>query len=301
MSYSDKINRNYKLFIEATPQNSFLPTVKNALEISYPLTIQFDIERSISSSLNQAQLRVYNLGLKTYSQIVQDRFNIQDFGNGQLYRRIVFQAGYSELSTVFKGNLIQAYTFREGVNMITYMQIQDGGYGAYNGYTNVAFDRGIPFKEMVQTLFRDMPKVTEGKIGAIDGEAKRGTVFNGNTYTLLKNNFNQQIFIDLEKINLINPNEVFAGQVPLISAETGLLGTPRRENTYIVVNMIFEPRIILGQIVEMKSVTDPRFNGQYKVYGIRHNGIISGAVDGGAITTLQLDAGTQILGGLKTL
>jgi len=74
---------------------------------------------------------------------------------------------------------------------------------------------------------------------------------------------------------------------------------PRRQNTYIQVDIIFEPRIQVGQIVEIVSQIDPRFNGQWKVQGIKHSGTISGAVGGDCKTTLQLFYGTAPLGGLK--
>jgi hypothetical protein len=292
MTRSSKTGRNYRLFIETTPPGA-LPALQNAIEIEYPLTIQFDIERNNSSAMNQMNLKIINLGRDTYNQIVKDRYNIQDLGNGNNYRRVVLQAGYTELSTIFVGNLLEANTYRQGTEMMTYLLAQDGAYGAYNGYSNITFDRGIDFKEVVRSLFQNLPRVDPGAIGEIDGVTKRGVVYNGNTYTLLQNNFNKEIFIDLERINLLNPDEVLDGQVFLISDETGLIGSPRRQNTLVIVEMIFEPRINVAQAVEIESRINPRFNGQYKVVGIRHSGTISGAVGGDCKTTLQLFIGTQ--------
>ena len=58
--------------------------------------------------------------------------------------------------------------------------------------------------------------------------------------------------------------------------------------------MIFEPRITVGQLVEIESSTASIFDGQFKVIGIHHAGIISGAVAGEARTTLNLFIGALI-------
>ena len=65
--------------------------------------------------------------------------------------------------------------------------------------------------------------------------------------------------------------------------------------------MTFEPRFILGQFVEIKSVITPQYNGAYKIVGINHQGVISPAEPGDLITTLQLYIGQETAGGFKII
>ena len=64
---------------------------------------------------------------------------------------------------------------------------------------------------------------------------------------------------------------------------------------------MIEPKIIIGQLLQIESQINQFYNGQFKVVGISHNGIISGAVNGQCITTLQLFIGNKILGNLKKI
>jgi len=70
-----------------------------------------------------------------------------------------------------------------------------------------------------------------------------------------------------------------------------LLGTPKKSQNRIIVEILFEPAITVGQQVELQSRTLPNeFNQSYKVLGIEHYGTISGAKGGKLKTVLSLDA-----------
>ena len=72
------------------------------------------------------------------------------------------------------------------------------------------------------------------------------------------------------------------------------MGTPKRNDTYLEVDILFEPDLQIGQIVQIVSQTNPAFDGQYKIFGIKHSGTISGVVGGDCRTSLQLFVGTRL-------
>ena len=86
-----------------------------------------------------------------------------------------------------------------------------------------------------------------------------------------------------------------------ISSDTGLLNVPIRRETYLEIDIIFDPNIIVGQLIELKSSFNKYFNGLYKVYGITHDVEITEESGGNATTSLQLWIGTKILNGLKQI
>ena len=109
------------------------------------------------------------------------------------------------------------------------------------------------------------------------------------------------IFVIL-KNNPAEENKVegkFSKGVLAINTKTGLLGTPILQGAFLTVETILEPRIKVGQLVEIESSYNTAFNGQYKVIGIRHIGVISEAVSGEAKTTLELLVGDRIINQLK--
>ena len=61
--------------------------------------------------------------------------------------------------------------------------------------------------------------------------------------------------------------------------------------------MIFEPRLQIGQFVEIESKTETIYNGTYKVVGIEHTGMISDAQSGQCKTKVRLNyiKGTPVI------
>ena len=84
-------------------------------------------------------------------------------------------------------------------------------------------------------------------------------------------------------------------QYHLINAETGLLGTPMRRDGQLEVDILFEPSYVVGQLVEMQTITGvDEFNGLFKVIGIHHSGTISAASCGTLKTRLNLWYGNKL-------
>jgi hypothetical protein len=296
-----KVGRRYKLTVEIDITTS----KQNAIEIRTPLTLEFDIDRNTSSSLNKGVFRVYNLSETNRSAIFQNLFSIKDATGKR--KKVILQAGYntalnrdSDLSTIFRGDLLESYSYRQGANIITYISAQDGAFSSYTSTSNVTLEAGTSIKDGFKKIASNLG-LKIGAVGETEGIHETSSVFNNNTFYLLKKDFKDEFFIDLEKVNKLNPNEVIkaVGKVPLITSGSGLLGTPLRQGSNLGVNMLFEPRINVAQLVEVQSNFNKTFDGQYKVNGVKHSGVISDAVAGDCRTTLQLYAGDKLLGGLQ--
>ena len=305
-----KLGRKYKLTFELTePAKSEIEglSVKQAIEITNPLTLEFEVTRNTASSLNSATFRIYNLSDVNRNLIFRNRTSINNINGNR--NKVILQAGYettlnkdSDLSTIFIGDLLEAYSYRQGPNVITYINAQDAGFGAYNSFVNKTVEAGTALKEIAELMMSSLKGIKKGVIGETLGVSKTTTTLNGNVFYLLTKDYKDEVFIDLEKVNKLGINEYIkstGGKVPLLTSETGLLGTPLRQGTDLIVDMLFEPRINVGQLVEIKSQINKQFDGQYKVNGVKHSGIISGAVNGDCRTTLQLFIGNELSGALK--
>lgn len=301
-----KFGRIYNLKFEIDTTT----TVKDAVEIRDPLTLQFNIIRNTSSTLNSATFEIFNLNETNRELIFQNKTSINDASGKR--RRVLLQAGYddsttkkrSNLATIFTGDLLEAYSYRAqgSTNVITYINALDGGFAAYNSTINKTFEKGTSLKQLATEMVSSLKGLKTGAIGDIQGAAKTSSALNQNSFYLLNRDYEDKMFIDLETVNILDKNEYIksiGGKVPLIDSESGLLGTPQRQGTDLVVEMLFEPNIIVGQIVQIKSQFNKKFDGQYKVNGVKHSGIISGAVTGKCTTTLQLYIGDKLLGELK--
>lgn len=282
-----KFGRKYKLTIQTQDGGELI--------VTQPCTIQFNINRSVAASINTMQLQIYNLGISDRNAIFKDRFSTN------VHRKVILQAGYDDLSTVFIGDIWESNSSRQGNNVITNIVARDGGFDTYNERVALTLKRGTSVKELLTVLSNKFPNLKQQFIGNFPGTLARGVTVEGNLYQQLRAYSQNQVFIDLGNINILQNNEVFQAVLPIISADTGLLDTPKRDNSYLTVNMLFEPRIVMGQIILLKSLILPQYDGAYKVMSVNHSGIISDAVNGKCVSTFALWNPSQIYNSTVTV
>lgn len=275
----EKFNRKYHLEVQ---------TINGAtIVIELPFTMEFDITRNSLSSANISQIRIYNLSERNRNLIRKDIFDYNDL------RTIVLRAGYgTNLPVVFAGNVTVAWSVREGNNFITQIESFDGGYAYTNAIINQSFVGGTPQETILETMVDSMGPygVKKGIIGNYSGTSAKGSSYSGSTTDILKDISGGGFFIDNGTAHCLQDDECIPGPIALIDSASGLLGTPVREQTYLNFDMIFEPNLIIGQKIELQSITGANFNGVHKVVSVKHKGTISEAVCGNAITSVGLFA-----------
>lgn len=282
-----KFGRSYRLVIDPKDGGELII-------IQLPLTINFNVQRDTQASLNHLDIDIYNLSESVRNRIFQDRFVRND-------RTITLEAGYDSLSMIYRGNIFYAHSWRNGTNLITTISSLDGSYDTGQKMTFQTLSAGSTIKEvldfLVGELTQESTSLERGTVGDFPDVLQRPVVLNGNTYDLIKKYSQGQVFVDMGKVFVLKNNEVIPGEMPLISPETGLLDTPRRDAAYLTVNTLFEPRVTIGQMVQLQSAVLPVYNGDYKVLGVNHQGTISSAVGGQCRSIFKLLTGSEIFGG----
>lgn len=274
-----KFGRNFILTVQ-TNSGEAAPTFLSA---TLPFTMEFDIVRNTLASVNTSTIRIYNLSEKNRNLIRKD---VQAYWD---IRTIELKAGYGKnLPIVFTGNIMQAWSVREGVDNITQIESFDGGDAFNNGDVSLSFPGGTPQQSIIDTLSSSLPGLSKGSIGNYAGTTTKGNSYVGNPAEILSQVTGGGFFVDNGKVNCLNDNETVPSSVKIINSQSGLLGTPVREQTRVIINMIFEPQIVAGQQIFLDSSTGKNFTGLYKVVGLKHSGTISPVVCGEAITQLTL-------------
>ena len=280
-----KFGRRYSLFAQG---------VVNDYTIPFPLTMEFEITRNTLASINTARLILYNLAPDTRRDLYHDQYDTLT------YKQVRLHAGYASepsLPLIFQGNIRKAFSYRRGPDWVTELDCWDGGFGSINGQVSASIPSGWSIKTLISTLMGALPNVSQGAIGSIDIGGSRGVVLSGNAWDIMQQyTQNGQAFIDNEVVNVLDFNDyiINADGIPVITSATGLLNTPRRQDAILEVDMLFEPRAQVSQLIQIQSL-ESIYNGQYIVKGIRHRGTISGAICGEAITTLSLWLGSEAL------
>lgn len=274
----NKFGRNYELRVQATGGG---PDVI----IKPPFTVEFDIQRHRYSTATISTIRIYNLSETNRKKL---RKNQIDFG---MRKHMTFKAGYGDqLSNILTGNVMQGHSVREGNNYITTLQIFDGGFAYANATTSKQYTENTPYKAVCTDLVKSLSEydISLGSIGDIQGNSGRGLSLSGSTIQNITELTNGNFFIDNGVAHCLQQNECVPSALKKITSDTGLLGTPVREMTYLDLDMLFEPKILAGQKVEVESSTNKDSNGVYQVISIRHRGIISESVNGDCSTSLTL-------------
>ncbi len=260
--------------------------------IQSPLTCRFSVTRNSLYSCGPAHFQFYNLTKDVRNDIYRDAYQFSD------YKQIVFSAGYlgePERPIIYQGNIYQAYSYRQGPDWITELDCRDGGNAVDRATINLTKPSPWNFEDAIKSIVGSMLpfNVKLGVIGNFNVPNSRGISFSGNSWDILTQRLMPmqaaEAFIDQEKVFILNQWEYLeiAGSLSEISADTGMIGTPKLQENIVVVKMIFEPRLIVGQLVNLRT-EESRMNGPYKVLQIDHQGTISGAVCETLETTVVL-------------
>ena len=282
-----KFQRNYRLVYTIPPTTT--EEKAEVITIEYPLTCEFEITRNTYSQANTASFRINNLAPETRAKIFQDKYNIYR------YCFVDFYAGYGDqLSLLFTGKVTEAYSKKTGTEIVTEIQAMDNDI--IQSYSMHTFEAGTSKQDVIKTLASDMPNIQLGAVGAnSNGVLANRLICDDLTFVAINKVTGNSAFIDVGKLNVLGNNEVLKDvEIYKITSDTGLLGTPERRDAQVEVNMIFEPKITVGQLVEIESSTASIFDGQFKVIGIKHSGVISGSQSGEARTTVNLFIGALI-------
>ncbi len=258
--------------------------------IGNPFSAQFDVDRSVMSSVNNAKVTLHNLAPDTRNGIYKDKYNLDS------YWQMFILAGYggNELFEIFRGNIQEAFSYKKGPDWITEITGYDGAFAIQNSFTSETMTKETSYRDMITRVIHTMPEVLPGVLGSpvSDATPARGQVMVGSSYDILQELSEGNAFIDGETINILSADDVIAGAAFVLHGGEGgsIRETPRRREQFLEVNCLFSPEVRVGHICEIRSA-DPRYDGQYKVYGIKHSATISGASAGDASTMISLYKG----------
>ena len=259
--------------------------------IEYPTTCRFNSKRGLFSNANRCTIELFNLSEGTRTKIFQEPF-VSEFAD---IKYVKLEAGYDGmLSQIFYGRILQAYSTKEGGQTDIITKVECLPYDIFNSHTSYTFTAGTSYKDAYKAMSTDLKDCQIGNIGSLEGNFQTQTTFEGNTLDCLNQLTGGHTFVDNGIIHTLMPNEVNEVPIPLITDTVGLLNAPVRRGVQITIKTLFEPTLIVGQLLEIKSSIQPEYNGQYKVIGFTHDCIISPVEAGQRITTIVLNVLTKL-------
>ncbi|HSH51861.1 MAG TPA: hypothetical protein VK982_09095 [Bacteroidales bacterium] len=250
-----RVNRDFELKINI---------LGGQVIIKPPLRIAFDAQKSISGQLNKGSVQIYNLSEQKRLAIVKDP---EDAKRIPIELRIGYQ---DRLELMFKGNIQECKNERQGADIVTKIDVLDGGFDYLNSVSSVTVKGG---ELAIEAALADMKNTAKGAV-TDRPTLTRPKVLVGNTARIISDMIgpDEDWYIEDEKLYIIKKNEVIGSYISLVSAKTGLISTPTRKMKDVTFKTLLNPSIKPGRRIKLESVTAPYLNGVYKIHTINYTG-----------------------------
>lgn len=234
------------------------------VEVRPPFRVAFSAEKSVVGGLNKMTLSVYNIRQSSREAIAKDAEQVKRIP-------LSLYVGYrGELGLIFKGTVHKAENGRSGADIVTTIECLDGGFDFLNSFTSRTV-RGN--QNAVQAVLSDMPNTGTGKLAAVPALI-RPRVLVGSSALLLDGLIadEQSWYIDGEQLFVLGREDVVSALAPVVSAETGLLDVPEREQQRVTFTTLMNPALRIGGLCDLRSTLAPQMNGIYRIDTMGYSG-----------------------------
>lgn len=231
----------------------------NAIDLS-ALRFAFSIRRGDIQTPNSADIRVYNVAPQTAERIRQILPTPE-------FTRVVIQAGYEgNYGVIFDGQIKQVRRGRES-QLDTYLDITAAdGDSAYNfAVSAVSLAAGSTPNDHVAAVLEGMAKfgVSQGYMPQLEGNPlPRGKVIFGMSRDELRKvakTTSTSWSIQDGKVNFIPLTAYMPGDVPVITAATGMVGLPEQTQDGIKIKCLLNPNLKIGTQVKLDNASIQRY------------------------------------------
>lgn len=222
------------------------------------LRIKFSVKQSSAETPNAAEIRVYNLAPELAVQVKSQ------------FKTVILQGGYdANFGTIFQGNIKQVIIGRES-QTDTFIDIIAGdGDLAYNfAIVSKTLAKGSDQNDQITACLESTQPlgVRGGPNARVSNTQKRprGKVLFGNARNYLRDvaqTSNYMWSIQNEQIQFVKTSSYLPGQAVLLTAQTGMIGTPQQTTQGVNVKCLLNPYIRISGRIQLDNKTIQ----QYKV------------------------------------
>lgn len=248
------------------------------------LRLDFDIEKDNKPGPNKAKIEVYNLN-------AEHRKAVQVKGV-----RILLSAGYpGTQAQIFSGDLRFGNSEKHGADWITKLECGDAERALTQGRISESFNPGTAISDVIGSLVKAM-KIDGGNLTQkaksmvrtfADGHSVHGLA--SAELTRLLEPEGLEWSVQDGRIEVLGIAETVGDQVPLISADTGMVGSPEygtgeklKGESFLKVKSLLQPAIRPGSKFHVKSKSiDGDFKcRKVKLVGSTHGGDFYSEIEG---------------------
>ena len=233
------------------------------------LKIDFRVQKFSNSLVdNRAQIKVFNLRAEVRDLLSRRRLDIKE----KPYTSIFLSAGYKQeqnsTALIFRGVVINGANFRIGPDWISDFECYTAKAQTESAVCDPDKHTWLqsPAKTILDTLFADfntnVPRYSSEALTALSGQfltiACSGRIDQNLSKILARFGLVFTIEDDgpfvIEAAGASNPNDPDSS-LPLVSAETGLIGTPKITHNGAEIRSLLNPKLKIFQRFVLRSLT----------------------------------------------
>lgn len=217
----------------------------------------------------QCAIEIYGLTLDVMAQLTVLSFRPL----GRRWNLLAIEAGESggTLSSIFQGEVTSAYADLNGSSPVLKMEAKTGAYPILDPTPQYAVSGQQSAGEVLQMLASQTGKTFKNE--GVDATLS-DCVITGDPITKMRavaDAVGADLIIDDDQIALVPRGKVrqVEGGIPVVSADTGMIGYPTFSGTGIQVSSYFRPDLRIGAAVRVSSIV-PSASGVWKIVSLSH-------------------------------
>ena len=227
------------------------------------------ISKPGGTEFSTAQVEIYGLSLETMSQLTWLSF--QPLGRRYNLMQIAAGEQGKELSVIFQGDITVAYADLNGSSPVLRIEAQTASYPLLNPTPQVAIQGEQNVDQLLLTFASDanLTYRNEGVRASISDCVLTGSPVE--KMRQIADHIGADIIFDDDKAVLVPRRKTRAaeGSIPVVSAESGMIGYPTFTNTGIQASTFFRPDLKIASAVRIESIV-PRASGVWKITHLTH-------------------------------
>jgi hypothetical protein len=263
------------------------------------LSLEISIHKHAQNTTILSELKVFGLSSDRADTLTSTVLEQNDL------RKVILDLGFDTvgITNVYYGNIVNASFQRFNNDTVLNIRMRNGIGDIENTNNTYAFESGILIKNVVHILVAEIKQIGL-KVKFITDinstlQLTQNFSFVGNPvqalrkilYSIPKPNNNLHVIVHDMQFSIINLQNTFK-QVDknIIGGKyNSIIESPKQlDNFFIEVSTTLNPFIDLMDKVELQSLINARFNGEYIVVGIDYTGMLSQTVNSSLKTRLTL-------------
>lgn len=245
------------------------------------LRVKFKCEKTLSGEPNKAEIEIYNIAEDTRNMLLNQKTRVR-LAIGYLgFQPKGFLGtglgGSSNVETVFIGNIKKFNSNKtptrwEGVDIITKIELADGG----NAYRNARLDKGYPPGATLKMAIDDVSKalgLPKSAFSAIpDVQIAHGISLSGlakDHLDTLTKPYGFEWSIQDETLQITQVKNTSGDATIVLTPQSGLVGSPNVTDKGVEIKSLVQPQLRPGRRILVKSKI---MTGIFKINKVTHEG-----------------------------